>query len=401
MNRVSNRYCENTLIINKKVYKLEKVWRKHKNDKTHDSKGVIFPYPHEGTYSAAERDDVISRLSNINKFLDSKTKLIKYSEPRDCLLCDKKKISTKRYVYRGLSWEDGLIHYIDKHNIEPSIQFKQFILNNEISQLNRSVSTKIKSNANSNKNVMKLNKVSKDSTDYVVVERNQLLILDALMIHGGYEKKYEDVVKNFHRYSEHAGFLDFESDKLSKIIVSGKTTRVDKGDDEIYLPMSMDDSFEYEYIFHTHPPTPKPGGRAELGILYELPSIGDIYHFIDHHNEGNIIGSLIITPEGLYNIRKTSNDSSNIDIDEDMLFKQYQKIFKKVQNESIYQYGTDFTPKTFYTEIIQDTQYINQINTVLNKFMLQLDFYPRKLDLNNNWIIDTVFLVFRHNKTKK
>ena len=45
----------------------------------------------------------------------------------------------------------------------------------------------------------------------------------------------------------------------------------------------MDASF-YQYLFHTHPPTPKPGGRAGEGIVYEFPSIGDILHFIDHFN---------------------------------------------------------------------------------------------------------------------
>ena len=65
----------------------------------------------------------------------------------------------------------------------------------------------------------------------------------------------------------------------------GNTNRVDKGDSEIYMPNNVDDMYNYEYMFHTHPPTPKPGGRADVGIMYELPSIGDLLHFIDDNSE--------------------------------------------------------------------------------------------------------------------
>ena len=69
------------------------------------------------------------------------------------------------------------------------------------------------------------------------------------------------------------------------------------------MPNNVEDMFNYEYIFHTHPPTPRPGGRVNVGIVYELPSIGDVLHFIDHFNDGKISGSIVITSEGIYNIR--------------------------------------------------------------------------------------------------
>ena len=60
-------------------------------------------------------------------------------------------------------------------------------------------------------------------------------------------------------------------------------------------------------MFHTHPPTPFPGSRVVDGILYEFPSISDIYHFADHFNAGETQGSLIIAPEGMYIIRAQDN----------------------------------------------------------------------------------------------
>lgn len=388
---------ENVLIINDKEYKLEKIWRKKKTDYSRDSKGNLFPYPvpQVSEYNWTDKKTFIERLIALNGFLDLKNKYEKYDHPINCLLCDKKNIITKRYIHDGIMWEDGLIHYMDIHNIEPSIEFKQQIYHN---YLFRQIKRINKMN-HSDKTKMILERVQKQNNDYVMIDKNQILILDALMIHGGYMKRYTDKESEAVRYSEHAGLLDFEGNVLSKIVVSGGTTRVEAGDDEIYLPLDMDGMFEYEYIFHTHPPTPKPGGRASAGILYEFPSIGDIYHFIDHHNDGNVIGSLVVTAEGLYNIRKQSVDTDNIDIDDDKLYKNYYRKFNKIQKEAIANYGVRFSTNKFYSKIAQNTSYITSMNKTLNKFNIHIDFYPRKKDRTGEWIIDTVFLVFRHNKT--
>jgi hypothetical protein len=398
-------HYDNSIIKNNKEYKLEKIWRSEKNDYARDSKGEIFPFPKKGSKWAGEQT-VLNRLNSIDEYLNLKKKYELYEEPKDCLLCDEKNVTTRRYDFMNVMWEDGLKHYIDKHNVEPSTQFKEFILTkevtNKITTFFRSINKKFKRKdhrvVKNHMNKMIVSRVIKDDKEYVMINRNQMLILDALMIHGGYIKRYLDVKENIGRYSEHAGFLDFEGDTLEKIIVSGKTTRIDEGDDTIYQPTAMEDMYDYEYIFHTHPPTPYPGGRVSDGILYEFPSIGDIYHFIDHHNDGNVIGSLVVTAEGLYNIRKASSGKSDISIDEEALFETYQKIFRKVQKNAITMYGTTFSPREFYSKIAQDTSFIDKLNTSLVQFDIQIDYYPRKKDVFNRWIIDTVFLVFRENK---
>lgn len=448
---VNQEFCDNTLIINNKEYKMEKIWRIDKNDKTRDAKGELFPYPiitndikHQQmrnitkskskskskAKSKDKKDDnltwkklikihpeielVIFELHKLNAILDAKKKFVKYEAPRDCLICDKKSVSKRKYLFEGYAWEDGLIHYIKEHFISPSNQFKNFILNDTriktfmdrgLNVISKAKHKKAPSSASHSDKSGSFDDiygrlVSKNNKKYVMIDKNQLLILDALMIHGGYKKKYFDNEGGIKRYSEHAGFLDFEDTNLSKIIVSGKTTRIDEGDDEIFLPLDLEEMLNYEYIFHTHPPTPSPGGRAVDGIIYEVPSIGDIYHFIDHHNQGNVIGSLVIASEGLYNIRKKTEDTGVIDIDEDLLYKKYQRVFNKIQNAAIEEYGTNFTPAYFYTSIAQDMKYINQLSNTLNEFNISIDFYPRKKDDDNNWIIDTVFLVFREGRNK-
>jgi len=371
----------NHIIIDGDVYMMEMNWRKNKNDMTKDSKGKRFPYPREGT----EWDDMklfINRMKEIENILD-RMNSYKKIENKNCLLCGKKNISTKMYLHNRILWENGLIHYIEMHSIEPSKTFKNMIYLYEIEK---------KKN-----NHITLN--GKYEGNYVRIDKRQLNILDALMIHGGYNKKY--TTENEAKYSEHAGVLDFEGTILTKIIVSSNFSRIDDDDDDIYLPVDLDNMKEYEYIFHSHPPTPKPGGRAINGILYEFPSMGDIFHFIDYHNKGNIVGSLVITSEGLYCIRKSNDDSTNISIDDDALFKAYHNAFYIIQEECIDMYGTKFSTRRFYNKIAQDTQWIDKFNKILNKYDIHIDYHPRKKDINNEWILDTVFLPFRKNKKKK
>lgn len=383
----------NILIMNNKEYKLEKIWRPYKNSKLKDSKGVAYPYPQAGNIWA-DKENALEKLQLLNDYLDLTNKYDIYDDPKDCLLCDQKNIITKRYRYKNMMWEDGLTHYIDVHNIEPSFAFKELLYHTNLSKNIQNKKTKT-----NKKWKMLLKRVEKHDNIYVVITRNQLLILDALMIHGGYDKKYTDIYGDFiNRYSEHSGFLDFDATKLNKIIVSSKTTRVDDDDNEIFLPMEMNDMYDYEYIFHSHPPTPSPGGRVSMGILYEFPSIGDIYHFIDHHNDGNVIGSLVVSSEGLYNIRKYKIDDDNINVDENSLYRKYQKTFYDIQKEAIKKYGNRFTTYEFYSKIAQDMKYINELNNTLNKYNIHIDFYPRKKSTKKLWYLDTIFLIFRHNK---
>jgi len=390
----------NILIFRDKEYNAEMLWRDGKDDKNRDSKGELFPYPIESKTLWSEKSLFLDRMKLVMNYLDIEKKYQVYDEKKDCLICKKKDIITKRYQYSNTIWEDGIIHYIDEHNIEPSIEFRKFIYNkNTIPNeelLKRQKTNTSTTSTDNNKKHMMLERIIRNNKQYVMIDRNQLLILDALMIHGGYAKKYFDPEKDITRYSEHAGLLDFEEDTLNKIVVSGKTNRVDTEDEEIFLPANLDEMLDYEYIFHTHPPTPKPGGRSKEGILYEFPSIGDIYHFIDHHNDGNVIGSLVITPEGLYNIRKFNNDTKEIIVDDDDLYKKYFKTFDKVQNSAVKKYGHNFTENKFYSKIAQDKTYIALLNETLNEFNIQIDYYPRKQDKDGKWHIDTLFLVFRN-----
>jgi len=275
----------------------------------------------------------------------------------------------KNYRLKGFTWSDKLKY--KKQNIPD--EFKDIIYNYHL----------LKENI-----IHFKGKIAKKK--YVKITRNQIMILDALMIHGGYIKKYSDNT-GIYRNSEHNGLLDFNNYTLNKIIVAGNTNRVDRGDEEIYLPNEMPESFEFEYMFHTHPPTPKVGGRAKYGILYEFPSAGDILYFIDHFNEGNMIGSLVMTPEGLYNIRKNTFDKTKIKINENEFFKKYKITVRDVQNSGIEKYGSDFNSYKFYSKIANDYEFINNLNNFTKLYGLTIDFYPR-IKIHGKWVVDDVYL---------
>lgn len=233
---------------------------------------------------------------------------------------------------------------------------------------------------------------------YIKIKRNQLLILDALLNDGGFDKKYIDK-KNMVRYSEHSGHLGFNSSTIDRIIVSALTNREDADDTDILLPHNLYDTYEYKYFFHTHPPTPYPGGRAKDGILYEFPSISDIFHFIDHYNSGNTIGSIVVTAEGYYIIYPKTFDIKKIKYDielEDEIFEYLENEITNIQKKALNKYGSDFTIDHFYKNIAKDTNFLKMYNKMLSKYLgnqLKVILKTRQYDnLSKTWIIKQLYL---------
>jgi hypothetical protein len=237
-----------------------------------------------------------------------------------------------------------------------------------------------------------------DKKKYIKVKRNQLLLLDALLNDGGYSKKYLDRSKNL-RYSEHSGYLGLDRLSIDRIIVSAKTTREDSDDKEILLPNNLLDTYEYEYFFHTHPPTPFPGSRAKDGIIYEFPSISDIFHFIDHYNMGKTLGSIVVTPEGYYIIYPKSFLIKKIKYDieiEDEIFEKMEYENTKIQKKALLKYGNTFDEEFFFTNIAKDNKFIKKFNLMINKYLdnqLKIIIKHRSKDkMTGKWILNNLYL---------
>lgn len=238
---------------------------------------------------------------------------------------------------------------------------------------------------------------------------NTLNIIDGVY-ESGSELKYIEKNKNIYsseisRFSEHYGFLSFDDNLVNKVIILNDS-RVDKEDPLIYQPQNCLEALRMDYIFHTHPKTPYIGSRVKLGILYEFPSISDIIHFIDHHNNGRLLGSIVLTPEGLYMIHKYYFDREKIKIDTDILIDELYDIYTQCYENSLEKYKKILNFKNlltngevkipddiFFTKIADDFDYINLINRTLIKFDLFIDFYPRlKLSDTKFWILPDIYL---------
>lgn len=238
---------------------------------------------------------------------------------------------------------------------------------------------------------------------------NTLNIIDGLY-ESGSELKYIEKNKNIYsskisRFSEHYGFLSFDDNLVNKIIILNDV-RVDKQDPLIYQPENCLEALKFDYIFHTHPKTPYIGSRAKLGMLYEFPSISDIIHFIDHHNNGKLLGSIILTPEGLYMIHKYYFDREKIRLDTDIFIDELYDVYIECYEHSLEKYKKilDFKnllkdgeikipDDVFFKEIADNFNYVNLINKTLIKFDLFIDYYPRlKLSDSKYWLVPDIYL---------
>jgi hypothetical protein len=396
----------NTFKFGNKSYKYESFWRNKYSSKEYDAFENLLPYPKKEVYWPT-REQFLQRLIEIEKNLDERKKFIEYEKKiyKDCLLCGQKNISTKLYDINRIRWEDGLTHYIEFHTVKPTDAFIDFIFRYRI---NKSVKVK-----RINGKLIKIY-----DKNYLRLDRNQILIMDSLMQHGSKRIYIDKENKKIFRYSEHSGLLDFDDIGLDKIIISGKTNRIDINDDEIFMPNNMEDAIDFEYFFHTHPPTGGIGGRIKIGILYEFPSISDIFHFMDHYNQGITQGSIVLTPEGLYIIRKLVYNGKKIKIDDNKFYRNMINVINNIQDAAIEKYGKTLSKiksnqsnktknnsmkitrhsqnnkfdKFFYEIISKDVSYINKINQTLNLYKMHIDYYPRQKSVDGSWIIDTIYL---------
>jgi len=326
-------------------------------------------------YSSTSSKD-ISGLTNL--YLNSKSKEIGEYK---CHSCD---YNSKLILYKNSNFlfDNSLMHHVVTHNYKP----KREIL--EHAKKNSKNNNKIKIKATFNK---------ENHLHKFILDRNQILILDSLMGTGNQidSKRYIDKSKKF-RYSEHAGLLDFEHHGLEKILISGKTNRQDKDDPEILLPQNMPDALDYEFMFHTHPPTPYPGARASVGVLYEFPSMSDIFHFIEHYNFGETQGSLIIAPEGMYIIHSKTGEDKIIVNNPNAVYKNLVNDSFDIQFEAIEKYGKNYLNNDiFYTKIINDLKYINDFNKLLKKYLddqVYVEYIARIKDESGNYIINKLII---------
>ena len=205
--------------------------------------------------------------------------------------------------------------------------------------------------------------------------------------------------KTHYLYSEHSGMMTFDyvQKKLSSYMINNNNYVTYDGDDELFFPDYCEKFKRFEYIFHTHPPTPNPGDRVDTdGILYEWPSISDLYHFSQHYNRGITQGEIVFAPEGIYLIRPSFQDNKEkkIVIDKNNI-KPIRKKLWELQDQAITLYKMNYydyeRDKEFYYEnVCQNTLFLNKLNMELKKINIFIDYFPKiNYKEDKRWIYDS------------
>lgn len=241
--------------------------------------------------------------------------------------------------------------------------------------------------------------IKSEKKKYIKINRNQLQLLEALFTDGSYTKKYIDKKGNL-RYTEHSGYLGFNNNIMDRIIVSAINIREDPDDPEILLPYDLHDAYTYKYFFHTHPLTPSLNIRLQDEVLYDFPSISDIFNFIYHYNMGNTIGSIVVCNAGYYIIYPNDFSIKKIKYDmdiEDEIIHKLEYGLTKIENNAIKKYGKNFNDEYFHTKIATDKTFLNMYNKLINIYLdnqLKIVLQNRIKDkLSNKWIVKSLKLL--------
>lgn len=51
-----------------------------------------------------------------------------YKGYSNCRICKKRRNGTASYILQGWTWPEGFRHYVEEHNVRPSLAFQEFIL---------------------------------------------------------------------------------------------------------------------------------------------------------------------------------------------------------------------------------------------------------------------------------
>jgi hypothetical protein len=244
--------------------------------------------------------------------------------------------------------------------------------------------------------------------EYIILNTNNINIIDGLYEDGS-KDKYTELKKNIYNsdnfmYSEHYGVLEYDKNKVSNINIF-TDYRIDPEDPTIYLPKITQSLYKYDYVFHTHPKTPYLGSRVKYNLLYEFPSVSDVINFIENHNEGSMIGSLVLAPEGMYIIHKLVFNREIIKLDWELFadeldyhmrecYLDAKKEYEKINYKKLMRNNEIKIPEVyFYNNISINFKYVNRINEFLGKYDLCIDFFPRiRLEKSKNWILPDIYL---------
>ena len=344
--------------------KYEGLWRLDKVINTkikykYDYNNKIYPYPIPHDTKWNKQDAFYSKFLKVNKLatLEIFTQRIKYKIKKgliypNCLLCGEQNIynDIRGLINTNIHWTDTLFHYISVHNVKPSDEFINFILNYKYK--NRIIYDTLPSQT-------------------FILPMRQLHILDLLL--------KSNIIPKVETYnnSKIKGLIDFTLDGIKSISIDsnlGELTYVSGKGLNIARKYDIQN---YEVMFYIHPLF-NIKTHILQNHLISLPTLLQYNIFIVHFMDKITQGMLINTMEGMYYIYCTDPKLEYIMYftSRDLRIK-LEKLIQLINTKLIKKYGLNIDDNIFYSKIAQETKHITEINKILNQKQIHLKYYPR------------------------
>lgn len=352
------------LIDNKKVIILDEYKSKYLFDENKTLPLWSFRYEFIKYYNTFMKENKLKQIKN---------------KSLTCKICNKLFDRDKINIFKEFIWSSLLLHYMEYHNYRPPHAFIYFILQN-----------------------------LKDGKKYVKINQNNLQFFDALLVHGGYHRKFKEKHSDYMRNAEYLGYLNFICNgkcKLKNIEMLFEEYAPTDKDSTIFFPTANPEIFYRTYFFHTHP---YGYNRVYGKIVYEFPSNTDIdtFIYVSSRYDKKLCGSLVVASEGIYDIQKINNtgiDDSDLltyEKAENILRRYINYAYDKYKDHILYREKDEmpyFDYDFFMSVISQDTESLEKINSEFNKFNIIIKYYPRQKDSRGEWVYGSIYLGFYDN----
>ncbi len=94
-----------------------------------DSKQSDLPMPLVSDRPWAGKEEFINKLDIVQG--RGNTERVGYRGFSMCRVCGKHN-GTASYICEGWEWPEGFMHYVEEHNVRPSLAFEEFITQKEV-----------------------------------------------------------------------------------------------------------------------------------------------------------------------------------------------------------------------------------------------------------------------------
>jgi hypothetical protein len=356
----------NIIKIRDEYVKFEAYWKtdnKKKDDENNNLKS-----PKECKTQWEGQESFIKKLAEVQNTFKTITIYEKYG-PKYCLIDGIVDINTKTYKLHNVYWSDSLFHYVNMHNVKPTQEFIDFIVNYESSEGFTSFNVEFD------------------------LSINHLSILDSLVKYGFKENVLKN--KEEHKIMKHTGLLRYGKKGIEYITINTIFNDSFNRSEQIYEQFERILDQDRNHALFCTIPYIDPYKIVKKDSYLNYPKIKDLYIFIFFYEEYRMYDYFIFATEGYYIIQTKNSEKFVLNINNTKkkkmlsiyksskynLIKKHQKKIKKIKKKEIEEY--------YFSKIARDTEFIENINKFIKDLNIEIKYFPR-VKVNNKWVYNPI-----------